>query len=101
MLCWLFSLCLFVRLFVFFTICSTSPPGGNQVDGLPPAASFQLNDILGIIEGQYVESEKYDRSFVILRLLIIFKYYFNVDCISQTLNLFIMDSFRYGTRFSL
>ena len=26
-------------LFFFFIICSTSPPGGNQVDGLPPAAS--------------------------------------------------------------
>ena len=25
--------------FCFFLICSTSPPGGNQVDGLPPAAS--------------------------------------------------------------
>ena len=23
-----------------FLICSTSPPGGNQVDGLPPAASL-------------------------------------------------------------
>ena len=22
-------------------ICSTSPPGGNQVDGLPPASSFR------------------------------------------------------------
>ena len=26
----------------FFTICSTSPPGGNQVDGLPPASSLHL-----------------------------------------------------------
>ena len=35
------SLVLFVCSVVcFFTICSTSPPGGNQVDGLPPAASF-------------------------------------------------------------
>ena len=25
---------------LFFLICSTSPPGGNQVDGLPPAASL-------------------------------------------------------------
>ena len=24
-------------------ICSTSPSGGNQVDGLPPASSFYLN----------------------------------------------------------
>ena len=27
--------------FCFFFICSTSPPGGNQVDGLPPAASLE------------------------------------------------------------
>ena len=29
--------------FLFLVICSTSPPGGNQVDGLPPAASFEKN----------------------------------------------------------
>ena len=34
---------LLFRLFVCFLICSTSPPGGNQVDGLPPAASFDEN----------------------------------------------------------
>ena len=28
-------------------ICSTSPPGGNQVDGLPPASSLKKNDKLG------------------------------------------------------
>ena len=27
---------------VFFPICSTSPPGGNQVDGLPPASSVNF-----------------------------------------------------------
>ena len=25
------------RIFIIFSICSTSSPGGNQVDGLPPA----------------------------------------------------------------
>ena len=34
--------CLFVCLsaWLFSLICSTSPPGGNQVDGLPLAASY-------------------------------------------------------------
>ena len=70
----------------------------NQVDGLPPASSFQLNDSFEVFRSKKVESEKYDRSFVILRFLVLFKCYFNANCISQTLNLFIMDSFRYSAR---
>ena len=34
-LCFCSSICLLVLLLV--RVCSTSPPGGNQVDGLPPA----------------------------------------------------------------
>jgi len=34
--------------------------------------NFELNDILKIFGGQNVESEKYDRSFVILRLFLFF-----------------------------
>ena len=29
-----------IMLFSYLANCSTSPPGGNQVDGLPPAASL-------------------------------------------------------------
>ena len=29
-----------LKLLIVSSICSTSPPGGNQVDGLPPAASL-------------------------------------------------------------
>ena len=32
--------CLAVGRGFFVQLCSTSPPGGNQVDGLPPAFSF-------------------------------------------------------------
>ena len=28
------------RIFIIFSICSTSSPGGNQVDGLPPALNL-------------------------------------------------------------
>ena len=31
---------------LFFPICSTSPPGGNQVDGLPPASSWVSHDLI-------------------------------------------------------
>ena len=36
---WLLALTLLVFLCSLGKICSTSPPGGNQVDGLPPASS--------------------------------------------------------------
>ena len=35
------SLACFSLLVIVFCKCSTSLPGGNQVDGLPPAASLQ------------------------------------------------------------
>ena len=35
----------FVGWFWFEKICSTSPPRGNQVDGLPRASSFEPQNI--------------------------------------------------------
>ena len=38
-------------------VCSTSPPGGNQVDGLPPAPVFDLkflNANLQILDQNYI-----------------------------------------------
>ena len=46
---WCFYVCLFVCV-VSLCLCSTSPPGGNQVDGLPPASSFPpINDYYGVL----------------------------------------------------
>ena len=38
--------CFCTALCVCLVVCSTSHPGGNQVDGLPPASSWQMTDVL-------------------------------------------------------
>ena len=45
--------------------CSTSPPGGNQVDGLPPASSFKNWDILVSLGAQTQDSSEFMHSFLI------------------------------------
>ena len=43
---------------VFAGLCSTSPPGGNQVDGLPPASTLlsgPVHDIL-VVEDLFDEN---------------------------------------------
>ena len=32
-----------ISIYMLYIICSTRLPGGNQVDGLPPASSFVLS----------------------------------------------------------
>ena len=58
MLCLFLCAAMFVGLFVPLVpplgvcVCSTSPPGGNQVDGLPPAPVIrELLQLVGQIEG--------------------------------------------------
>ena len=64
-------------------------------------SKFKLNNILTENLVKNVHSEKSDRSFEVLIIFLLLLCYFNVDCISQTSNLLILDSFRYSPKFSL
>ena len=72
-------------------ICSTSHPGGNQVDGLPPASSFAC---------QKFEFEKSARSFDSVVNFLPSLCYFAADCMVEWPKLCIGHEVNYRRKFS-
>ena len=77
--------------FIKYLWCSTSPPGGNQVDGLPPAAS---------LTPKFSFYEIYDRLFWPRCYFYRQTCYFNSVWHIQCQKLFVFDDYRMTSRSS-